>query len=141
MVRLENAATPWLATTLFVPPRVPPTGFTPMAIVTAPLKLVTVLPIASCAVTCTAGLITEPALWGGARAGGRGRCGGGGAGGGGAGRGGAGGGRGGGRGGRRGPRGGPAPRPRPGGPAPRPPPPGPPGAAAAPPPPPARLGG
>src|SRR5207249_5257525 len=35
---------------------------TPMAIVTAPLKLVTVLPIASCAVTCTAGLITEPAL-------------------------------------------------------------------------------
>src|SRR5436189_6373530 len=61
MVRLENAATPWPATTLFVPPRVPPTGFTPMAIVTAPLKLVTVLPIASCAVTCTAGLITEPA--------------------------------------------------------------------------------
>src|SRR2546422_190987 len=61
MVRLENTATPWLATTLFVPPRVPPTGFTPMAIVTAPLKLVTVLPIASCAVTCTAGLMTEPA--------------------------------------------------------------------------------
>src|SRR5256885_1988439 len=61
MVRVENTATPWLATTLFVPARVPPTGFRPMAIVTAPLKLVTVLPIASCAVTCTAGLMTEPA--------------------------------------------------------------------------------
>src|SRR5205809_7191080 len=58
---VENPATPWLATTLFVPARVPPTGFTPMAIVTAPLKLVTVLPLASCAVTCTAGLMTEPA--------------------------------------------------------------------------------
>src|SRR5258708_34599613 len=61
MVRLEKTATPWLATTLFVPPSDPPTGFTPMAIVTAPLKLVTVLPLASCAVTCTAGLMTEPA--------------------------------------------------------------------------------
>src|SRR5712691_10685631 len=61
MVRLEKTATPWLATTLLVPATVPPTGFTPMAIVTAPLKLVTVLPLASCAVTCTAGLITEPA--------------------------------------------------------------------------------
>ena len=61
MLRVENTATPWLATTLFVPARVPPTGFTPMAIVTAPLKLVTVLPLASCAVTCTAGLMTEPA--------------------------------------------------------------------------------
>src|SRR5947199_9780617 len=62
MVRVENTATPWLATTLFVPARVPPTGFRPMAIVTAPLKLVTVLPFASCAGTCTAGLIAEPAL-------------------------------------------------------------------------------
>src|SRR5258708_14340778 len=61
MVRLEKTAAPWLETTLFVPPSVPPTGFTPMAIVTAPLKLVTVLPLASCAVTCTAGLMTEPA--------------------------------------------------------------------------------
>src|SRR6266550_8224962 len=61
MGRLENTATPRLATTLLVPPRVPPTGFRPMAMVTAPLKLVTVLPLASCAVTCTAGLMTEPA--------------------------------------------------------------------------------
>src|SRR5437016_12275610 len=61
MVRLENTATPRLAPTLLVPPRVPPTGFGPLARVTAPLKLVTVLPLASCAVTCTAGLMTEPA--------------------------------------------------------------------------------
>src|SRR5512135_546192 len=62
MLRFENVATPLAAGTLRVPERVPPPGFVPIAIVTAPAKPVAVLPCASCAVTVTAGMIAPAAV-------------------------------------------------------------------------------
>ena len=50
-------ATPFTAAIVFVPESVSPPGFAASATVTLPLKLVTVLPSASCAVTCTGGAI------------------------------------------------------------------------------------
>src|SRR5512140_1788387 len=62
MDRLENVATPLTADTVVVPDSVPPPGLVPIATVTRPFKLVTVLPNASCAATCTAGEIATPAV-------------------------------------------------------------------------------
>src|SRR3989449_5919459 len=61
MVRFATGATPFTAATVAVPPSVPPAGFVAIASVTSPLKLTTVVPSASCAVTCTAGVIAAPA--------------------------------------------------------------------------------
>src|SRR3989442_5399201 len=61
MVSFANVATPFRAATVAVPPSVPPAGFVAIASVTSPLKLTTVVPSASCAVTCTAGVIAAPA--------------------------------------------------------------------------------
>src|SRR3954471_12215894 len=61
MDRVENVATPLTAATVVVPESVPPPGLVPMATVTLALELVTVLPNASCTVTCTAGAIATPA--------------------------------------------------------------------------------
>ena len=70
MDRSENVATPATAATVLVPESVPPPGFALAGIlsVTFPVNCVTVLPNASCAVTCTGGVITAPAgvLLGGA---------------------------------------------------------------------------
>src|SRR5207247_139106 len=44
------------------PGRVPPPGFVPMATVQLPPNAVAVFPMASCAVTCTAGVIAAPAM-------------------------------------------------------------------------------
>src|SRR6185369_9213475 len=61
MERLENVATPFTADTVVVPDSAPPPGLVPMATVMLALELVTVLPNASCTVTCTAGAIATPA--------------------------------------------------------------------------------
>src|SRR5205814_1807937 len=61
MDRLERLATPLTAATVVVPDSVPPPGLVPMATVRLALELVTVLPNASCTVTCTAGAIAAPA--------------------------------------------------------------------------------
>src|ERR671922_3069856 len=61
MLKAENVATPATAATLFVPDKVPVLGFVPSATVTLPVKPVAVFPCASCAVTCTAGVIAAPA--------------------------------------------------------------------------------
>ncbi len=61
MLRLEKVATPLTAATDVVPDSVPPDGFVPIATVMNPVKLVTTFPRASCAVTCTAGVIEAPA--------------------------------------------------------------------------------
>src|SRR4029077_21283391 len=55
-------ATPFTATTVVVPPRVPPDGLAPSVRLTLPLQLVTGFPSASCAVTWAAGVIAEPAV-------------------------------------------------------------------------------
>src|SRR2546422_926941 len=60
-LRVLKLATPPTAGTVVVPDNVPPVGFTPRAIVTLPVKPVATLPWASCAVTCTAGVIATPA--------------------------------------------------------------------------------
>src|SRR6185295_11596948 len=62
MDRLENVATPPDAETVAVPDSVPPPGLTPIATVMLALELGTVLPNASCTVTCTAGEIATPAV-------------------------------------------------------------------------------
>src|SRR3954466_7208789 len=62
MERLENVATPAAADTVVVPDSVPPPGLLPMATVMLAVELVTVLPNASCTVTCTAGAIAAPAV-------------------------------------------------------------------------------
>src|SRR3954466_10433184 len=62
MDRLEKVATPLTAATAVVPDSVPPPGLVPMATVMLAVELVTVLPNASCTVTCTAGLIATPAV-------------------------------------------------------------------------------
>src|SRR5438552_2640957 len=57
MLNVENVATPLTAFTLVVPASVPPPGFAPIATVIRPVKLVTVFPDASRAVTRTAGIV------------------------------------------------------------------------------------
>src|SRR5204862_363827 len=61
MLNPENLATPAEAATVAVPASVPPPGFVPIATVTFPVNPVAVFPCASCAVTCTAGVIAAPA--------------------------------------------------------------------------------
>ena len=60
--RFANVATPATAATVFVPASAPPCVFVPNVITTSPVKLVTVFPWGSCAVTCTAGAIGAPAV-------------------------------------------------------------------------------
>src|SRR4051812_41228641 len=62
MDRLENVATPDDAATVAVPDSVPPPGLMPIATVILADELVTVLPNASCTVTCTAGEMLTPAV-------------------------------------------------------------------------------
>src|SRR5688572_5028291 len=62
MDRLEKVATPLTAATVVVPDSVPPPGLVPTATVTLAVELVTVLPNASCTVTCTAGAMATPAV-------------------------------------------------------------------------------
>src|SRR5438034_1025399 len=62
MLNPENVAMPPAAATLDVPERAPPPGIAPIATATEPLNAVAVLPCASCAVTCTAGVIGAPAV-------------------------------------------------------------------------------
>src|SRR6266550_5898540 len=62
ILRPENAATPATAVTLVVPERVPLPGFAPVATVTLPANPAAVLPWASRAVICTAGVIVLPAV-------------------------------------------------------------------------------
>src|SRR5947199_10384655 len=62
MLRPANVATPLTAFSDVVPERVPPPGLVPMATVTLPPNAVAVFPWASCAVTCTAGVIAAPAV-------------------------------------------------------------------------------
>src|SRR5437870_5310628 len=61
MLRPENVATPATAATVFVPDKVPLLGFVPIATVTFPVNPVAVFPLASWAVTWTAGVIAAPA--------------------------------------------------------------------------------
>src|SRR3989442_14211944 len=61
ILRFANVATPFGAFTGALPVNVPPAGLLSMAIATAPVKLVTVFPDASRAVTVTAGVIATPA--------------------------------------------------------------------------------
>src|SRR2546422_651652 len=62
MLSVENVATPFTAATVGVPESAPPPGLVPIATVTFPVKPDAVLPWASWAVTCTAGVMTEPAV-------------------------------------------------------------------------------
>src|SRR3954469_20894902 len=62
MERLEKVPPPLVAATVVVPESVPPPGLVPIAAVMLAVELVTVLPNASCTVTCTAGLIATPAV-------------------------------------------------------------------------------
>src|SRR6266702_3882279 len=64
MLRPEKVATPPTAATVFVPDRVAPAAPVPGVIVavTLPAKPATVLPSASCAVICTAGVSNAPAV-------------------------------------------------------------------------------
>src|SRR5207248_454777 len=59
--RFANVATPPPAASVTVPPSVPLPGFVPIATVTFPIRPVAGFPCASCAVTCTAGVIAAPA--------------------------------------------------------------------------------
>src|SRR6058998_3272603 len=61
MLRFAKVATPLTAATVFVPARVPLAGLVPIATVMLVVAVVTVLPWASCTVTCTAGVIAAPA--------------------------------------------------------------------------------
>src|SRR5881397_3486438 len=62
MLKVENVATPPTAATGPPPVSVPPPGFVPIARVTLPVNVVAVCPLASCAVTFTAGVIAAPAV-------------------------------------------------------------------------------
>src|SRR5437867_811291 len=62
MRRLASVATPLTAVTVVVPDNAPPLGFAPSATVTFPVKVGSVLPSASSAVTWTAGVIAAPAV-------------------------------------------------------------------------------
>src|SRR6266487_5799748 len=62
MLRSEKVATPFTAVTVFVPERFPGSSrppLCPIAIVTEPLKDVTVLPCSSTTATCTGGWIVR----------------------------------------------------------------------------------
>src|SRR3989442_14560900 len=61
MLRFAKLASPFVAATVVVPANVPSPGLLPSATVTVPVKVVTVFPSPSCAVTCTAGAIAAPA--------------------------------------------------------------------------------
>src|SRR5437762_5147747 len=61
MLRPANVATPPAAATVVVPDSAPPPGLVPSATVTFAVNPVAVFPCASCAVTCTAGVIAAPA--------------------------------------------------------------------------------
>src|SRR3989442_1771115 len=61
MLRPGNVATPATAATVLVPDKVPVLGLVPIATVTLPVNPVAVLPLASWAVTWTAGVIAAPA--------------------------------------------------------------------------------
>src|SRR5690349_18703644 len=62
ITRFENVATPFTALAVNVPDNVPPLGFEPNASVIVPPKPVATFPLASRAVTCTAGEIGLPAV-------------------------------------------------------------------------------
>src|SRR5256886_1271213 len=59
---LASVAPPLTAVTVVVPDNAPPLGFAPSATVTFPVKVGSVLPSASSAVTWTAGVIAAPAV-------------------------------------------------------------------------------
>src|SRR5438034_956483 len=61
MLSPEKLATPATAATVLVPDKVPLLGFVPIATVIFPVNPVAVLPLASWAVTWTAGVIAAPA--------------------------------------------------------------------------------
>src|SRR5437773_9135794 len=61
MLRPGNVATPATAATVLVPDKVPVLGLVPIATVILPVNPVAVLPLASWAVTWTAGVIAAPA--------------------------------------------------------------------------------
>src|SRR3990172_10279104 len=61
MLKVEKVATPATAAVVVVPERVPAPGFAPIAIVTLSVNPAAVLPWASRAVTCTAGVGVFPA--------------------------------------------------------------------------------
>jgi hypothetical protein len=61
MLRPANVATPFTAATVAVPESVPPPGLVPRATVMFAAKVGSVFPSASCAATCTAGVIEAPA--------------------------------------------------------------------------------
>src|SRR2546425_424928 len=62
MLRFANVATPETAAAVVVPESVPPPALKPIVTLTLPAKPVATLPWASCAVTCTAGVIAAPAV-------------------------------------------------------------------------------
>src|SRR5206468_11317170 len=62
MLRFGNAATPATAAAVVVPESVPPPALEPIVTLMLPAKPVATLPSASCAVTCTAGVIAAPAV-------------------------------------------------------------------------------
>src|SRR5438309_5218679 len=62
MLRPANVATPPAAATVVVPDSAPPPGLVPSATVTFAVNWVAVFPCASCAVTCTAGVIAVPTV-------------------------------------------------------------------------------
>src|SRR2546425_514268 len=62
MLRPATGAPPRAAATVVVPDSAPPPGFVPSAAVTSAANWVAVFPCASCAVTCTAGVIGAPAV-------------------------------------------------------------------------------
>src|SRR5712691_326071 len=62
MLRLPKLTTPATAAAVVVPDNVPAPGLVPIATLTFPVKPDAVLPWASWAVTCTAGVMTEPAV-------------------------------------------------------------------------------
>src|SRR5437867_237587 len=62
MLNPEKVVTPATAATVFVPDKVPLLGFVPIATVTFPVNPVAVFPLASWAVTWTAGVIAAPAV-------------------------------------------------------------------------------
>src|SRR5256885_2172327 len=60
MLRLPKLTTPATAAAVAGPDNVPPPGLVPIATLTFPVKPDAVLPWASWAVTCTAGVIAAP---------------------------------------------------------------------------------
>src|SRR3989449_7687242 len=62
MLRFATVATPETAAAVAVPESVPPPALGPSVTFTLPAKPVATLPSASCAVTCTAGVIAAPAV-------------------------------------------------------------------------------